>query len=97
MNDAKGELWVTHRKNLPLPCNLFAYLTILVINTPELERAVTIESLYEGCKGGNRHAQEQLYNALASKLLGVCMRYASSTFEAEIGRASCRERVCQYV
>ncbi|HWK55854.1 MAG TPA: sigma-70 family RNA polymerase sigma factor [Parapedobacter sp.] len=48
-----------------------------------MERTVTIESLYEGCKGGSRHAQGQLYNALASKLLGVCMRYASSTFEAE--------------
>lgn len=48
-----------------------------------MERAVTIESLYEGCKSGSRQAQEQLYNALASKLLGVCLRYASSTFEAE--------------
>ncbi|MFB2118063.1 RNA polymerase sigma factor [Parapedobacter sp. 2B3] len=48
-----------------------------------MERTVTIESLYEGCKGGSRQAQEQLYNALASKMLGVCMRYANSTFEAE--------------
>lgn len=64
-------------------CNLFTYLNIIVINTPELERTVTIESLYEGCKSGSRQAQEQLYNTLASKMLGVCMRYAGSTFEAE--------------
>lgn len=70
-------------KKSPPPCNLFASFTILVINTHGLERTVTIESLYKGCKDGNRHAQEQLYNALAPKLLGVCMRYANSTFEAE--------------
>jgi len=48
-----------------------------------LEQAVTIDKLYEGCKIGSRQAQEQLYRALASKMLGVCMRYASTTFEAE--------------
>ena len=48
-----------------------------------MEQTVTIESLYEGCKKGSRQAQEQLYVALASKMLGVCMRYAKSTFEAE--------------
>ncbi|WP_353196556.1 RNA polymerase sigma factor [Parapedobacter defluvii] len=48
-----------------------------------MEQTVTIESLYEGCKVGNRQAQEKLYHAMASKMLGVCLRYASSTFEAE--------------
>lgn len=48
-----------------------------------MEQTVTIDSLYEGCKAGSRQAQEKLYRALASKLLGVCMRYARSTFEAE--------------
>jgi len=32
---------------------------------------------------GNRQAQEKLYHAMASKMLGVCLRYARSTFEAE--------------
>lgn len=48
-----------------------------------MEHAATVNSLYEGCKENNRQAQEMLYHALASKMLGVCMRYASSTFEAE--------------
>lgn len=48
-----------------------------------MKRTLTVESLYEGCKKGSRQAQEQLYIALASKMLGVCMRYAKSTFEAE--------------
>lgn len=39
--------------------------------------------MYEGCKAGNRGAQERLYRSLASKMLGVCLRYARSTFEAE--------------
>ncbi|MGK6352474.1 RNA polymerase sigma factor [Parapedobacter sp. DT-150] len=46
-------------------------------------RTDTIESLYEGCKRGSRPAQEKLYQTVASKMLGVCMRYAKSTFEAE--------------
>ncbi|WP_257670149.1 RNA polymerase sigma factor [Parapedobacter tibetensis] len=48
-----------------------------------MEQTITIDSLYEGCKEGSRQAQEKLYRALASKMLGVCMRYANNTFEAE--------------
>ncbi|MFC3200145.1 RNA polymerase sigma factor [Parapedobacter deserti] len=48
-----------------------------------MEPTVTIDGLYEGCKAGSRQAQEKLYRAMASKMLGVCMRYARSTFEAE--------------
>lgn len=48
-----------------------------------MERTVTIDSLYEGCRTGSRQAQEKLYQAMASKMFGVCMRYARSTFEAE--------------
>lgn len=66
-----------------LPCNLFAYLTVILINTPQLEQTVILEGLYEGCKTGSRQAQEKLYHAMAPQLLGVCMRYAQSTFEAE--------------
>lgn len=69
--------------NVHFPCNLFALISILAINTRKLEQTVTIENLYEGCRTGNRHAQEKLYHALASKMLGVCLRYARSTFEAE--------------
>lgn len=48
-----------------------------------MEQTVTIESLVEGCRKGNRQAQERLYKVLAPKMLGVCMRYATSSFEAE--------------
>lgn len=41
------------------------------------------ERLIEGCKKNDRKAQEQLYRLLASKMLGVCLRYASSSFDAE--------------
>jgi RNA polymerase sigma factor (sigma-70 family) len=48
-----------------------------------LEQTATLERLFERCKQGERRAQEQLYHHFASKMLGVCMRYAKSTFEAE--------------
>lgn len=43
----------------------------------------TIDDLLEGCKLGERKAQELLYKTLASKMMGVCMRYAKDRFEAE--------------
>lgn len=48
-----------------------------------LDRTFTIDSLLEGCKKGERKAQEGLYKALASKMMAVCVRYAKDTFEAE--------------
>jgi RNA polymerase sigma factor (sigma-70 family) len=41
------------------------------------------QNLLDGCQAGNRRAQNQLYRAYASGLLGVCMRYASGLSEAE--------------
>lgn len=48
-----------------------------------MRQTITIDQLYEGIQRGERAAQEMLYRSLASKMLGVCMRYAKSTFEAE--------------
>lgn len=48
-----------------------------------LDRTFTIDSLLEGCKKGERKSQEGLYRAVASKMMGVCLRYAKDTFEAE--------------
>lgn len=56
---------------------------ILPLKHMNLDRTFTIDSLLEGCKKGDRKAQESLYKALASKMMGVCMRYAKDTFEAE--------------
>lgn len=44
---------------------------------------LTTDSLLEGCKKNDRKSQELLYKSLASKMLGVCMRYAKDSFEAE--------------
>lgn len=49
----------------------------------KVSRKVTIEELLEGCRRGDPRAQELLYNLMASKMLGVCMRYAKDRFEAE--------------
>jgi RNA polymerase sigma factor (sigma-70 family) len=48
-----------------------------------LNHTFTIDSLLEGCKRGERKAQESLYRVLASKMMGVCIRYAKDTYEAE--------------
>ncbi len=48
-----------------------------------LDHKFTIDSLLEGCKKGDRKAQEHLYKMLAPKMMGVCMRYAKDTYEAE--------------
>ena len=48
-----------------------------------LDHTYTIDSLLEGCKRGERKAQESLYKTMASRMMAVCMRYAKDTFEAE--------------
>jgi RNA polymerase sigma factor (sigma-70 family) len=48
-----------------------------------LEHKYTIEELIERCKANERKAQEMLYKQFASKMLGVCMRYAADKMEAE--------------
>src|SRR3546814_579342 len=41
------------------------------------------ESFLEGCRLNDRKAQEMLYRSFSSKMMGVCLRYSSSQFEAE--------------
>jgi len=48
-----------------------------------LEHNLTIEQLIQGCRNGERKAQESLYKLYAAKMLGVCMRYATDKMEAE--------------
>src|ERR1700759_2980877 len=48
-----------------------------------LEHKYTIGELIESCKAGERKAQERLYKQFASKMLGVCLRYANDRMEAE--------------
>ena len=48
-----------------------------------LEHRYSIDELLTECRQGNRKAQEGLYKLLASKMLGVCMRYATDKMEAE--------------
>ena len=42
-----------------------------------------LTELITGCQSGKRKAQEMLYQLFASKMLGVCMRYATDKMEAE--------------
>jgi RNA polymerase sigma-70 factor (ECF subfamily) len=39
--------------------------------------------MIQGCKEGDRKAQKAFYDYFASKMLGVCMRYAKDRSEAE--------------
>jgi RNA polymerase sigma factor (sigma-70 family) len=48
-----------------------------------LENKYTVEDLIKCCKAGERKAQENLYKHFASKMLGVCFRYATDRMEAE--------------
>ncbi|HEY8782092.1 MAG TPA: sigma-70 family RNA polymerase sigma factor [Mucilaginibacter sp.] len=48
-----------------------------------LEQKYAIDHLVKNCKAGERKAQELLYKQFASKMLGVCFRYATDRMEAE--------------
>jgi len=48
-----------------------------------LEHKYTIHDLINRCQTGDRKAQELLYKQFASKMLGVCLRYAVDKMEAE--------------
>ena len=49
----------------------------------KVTKTYTLDDLLDGCKAGNRQAQEMLYRQTASKMLAVCMRYAKDKMEAE--------------
>ena len=42
-----------------------------------------LEEIIEGCKSGNRKAQEALYRQFSDQLFSICLRYASNQEEAE--------------
>ena len=42
-----------------------------------------LDQLIEACRKGDPRAQRQLYEVLARKMMGVCLRYASNKEEAE--------------
>ena len=48
-----------------------------------LEQTYTTDELIKRCRARERKAQELLYKQYASKMLGVCMRYATDKMEAE--------------
>src|ERR1700744_5204559 len=48
-----------------------------------LEHKYTIDELIKRCRAGERKAQEMLYKQFASKMVAVCMRYATDKMEAE--------------
>jgi RNA polymerase sigma factor (sigma-70 family) len=44
---------------------------------------ITEEELIDGCKLGNTHYQQKLYNYFANKMFAVCLRYAHNYHDAE--------------
>ncbi|WP_407428093.1 RNA polymerase sigma factor [Arcticibacter sp.] len=46
-------------------------------------RKVLVADLLDGCRRGDPKTQKLLYQVLASKMLGVCARYARNSYEAE--------------
>jgi RNA polymerase sigma factor (sigma-70 family) len=65
-----------------------------------LEHKYTTDELIKRCKAGERKAQESLYKQFASKMLGVCFRYATDRMEAEdmlqIGFVKVFEKIADY-
>lgn len=55
----------------------------LAFNNMKTSRQVLILDLLDGCRQENPRTQELLYKLMASKMLGVCMRYAKDEFQAE--------------
>jgi RNA polymerase sigma-70 factor (ECF subfamily) len=41
------------------------------------------DDLIKGCRKGDRHAQQQIFDLYASRMLGVCLRYVKNTMQAE--------------
>ena len=48
-----------------------------------INKSLTEEDLLEGCRKGKASAQRGLYDRLAPKMLGVCLRYIKDREEAE--------------
>jgi len=54
-----------------------------VNNMLRINKSLTEEELLEGCRKGRASAQRSLYDRLAPKMLGVCLRYIKDREEAE--------------
>ena len=48
-----------------------------------INKSLTEEELLEGCRKGKPSAQRKMYDRLAPKMLGVCIRYIKDKNEAE--------------
>ena len=48
-----------------------------------IQKSPTLEDLRKGCEKAKPKAQRELYNKLAPKMLGVCLRYIKDKAEAE--------------
>ena len=48
-----------------------------------INKSLTEEELLDGCRKGKSSAQRKMYDRLAPKMLGVCMRYIKDREEAE--------------
>lgn len=49
----------------------------------QVKKKVSVDDLLNGCQQRDPRSQELLYNLLAAKMLGVCIRYSRDKAEAE--------------
>ncbi|WP_370089863.1 RNA polymerase sigma factor [Ekhidna sp.] len=54
-----------------------------VITMLRINKSLTEEELLEGCRKGKASSQRDMYDRLAPKMLGVCLRYIKDREEAE--------------
>ncbi len=41
------------------------------------------DDLIDGCRRGNRHAQQRLFDRFSSRMYGICLRYVKNPMQAE--------------
>ncbi len=55
----------------------------ILLHIMKLVQMHTIDDLIDGCKAGNRLAQQKLYNQFSGKMFAICLRYARDQMSAE--------------
>lgn len=62
---------------------MYSLFILSLTEQMKLTPKINLDNLLEGCKAGDRKAQELLYKQTAPRMMVVCMRYARDRMEAE--------------
>lgn len=74
---------INEKNNFLSDATFFNKTSSILLHTMKLVQMHTIDDLIEGCKAGNRLAQEKLYNQFSGKMFAICLRYAKDQMSAE--------------